>query len=69
MILDARDALFVFILEFIESTLDASEELVVVAVLFVVVIDAANDELLEVILLCNPSIFNAALELLVVTVP
>jgi hypothetical protein len=56
-------------LEFIESILDANEELVVIAVLFVVVIDAASDELLEVILLCSPSIFNAALELFVVTVP
>ncbi len=38
------------------------------AVLFVVVILAASEELFVVILLASPSILNAALELFVVTV-
>jgi len=48
--------------------LPARDEDVVVAVLFVVVMLAASEELLDVILLTSPSILNAALELLVVTV-
>ncbi len=48
--------------------LPARDEDVVVAVLFVVVMLAAREELLDVILLTSPSILNAALELLVVTV-
>jgi hypothetical protein len=56
------------IFEFSVVILPANEDDVVVAVVFVVVMLAANDELLFVILLESPSILNAALELLVVTV-
>lgn len=49
--------------------LPASEDDVVTAVEFVVVIDAAREELVPVIVLDNVSILSAAEELFVVTVP
>ena len=47
----------------------AAEELLVVTALLTVVMDAAAEELLFVMDVCNPSIRNAAELLFVVTVP
>jgi hypothetical protein len=50
------------------STLDAIDDEKFVFVVLTLVIEAANEELFPVILLANPSILSAALELLVETV-
>jgi hypothetical protein len=65
VILDARDELFVFIVEFNVSTLDAMEEDVDVFVALTVLILAAKEALLFDMLLASPSILNAADELFV----
>lgn len=66
---DASDALLFVTLDPIVVTRPANDDDSVVAVLSVVVTDAAKDELAVLMLDCSPSILVAADELLLDTVP